>query len=233
MKLGMQVGHGPGHIVLDGDPDPLHNGGRAPLNFWPTSVAAKWLQAACLLWPNDWEDQDRSLHGGRPHLRRLYLTLLSSTLPKKGRSPPIFGLCLLRPNGCLDQDATWYAGRPQPRRLSYVLDGTQLPPQKGHTHPYPSFGPCLLWPKRLDEDATWYGSRPRHRPHCIRRGPSCPRKGHCSPPLFAHVYFGHDRPSQLLLSSCLTTAASRLRNDIRKQSRSRDATCLQSVLLRH
>jgi len=30
----------------------------------------------------------------------------------------------------------------------------------------------------MDEDATWYGSRPRPRPHCIRRGPSSPRKGH-------------------------------------------------------
>jgi len=34
MKLGVQVGLGPGHIVLDGDPaPPLPNEGRAP-NFW-------------------------------------------------------------------------------------------------------------------------------------------------------------------------------------------------------
>jgi len=31
---------------------------------------------------------------------------------------------------------------------------------------------------------------------------SCLRKWHISPPLFAHVYCGHGRPSQLLLSSC-------------------------------
>jgi len=24
--------------------------------------------------------------------------------------------------------------------------GTQLPPEKGHTHPSPNFVPCLLWP---------------------------------------------------------------------------------------
>jgi len=53
----------------------------------------------------------------------------------------------------------------------------------------------------MDDDATWYGSRSRHMPHCIRRGPSCPRKGHSTPPLFAHVCCGHGRPSQLL-SSC-------------------------------
>jgi len=57
-----------------------------------------------------------------------------------------------------------------------------LPPEK-RAHPPPAFfGPCLLWPDDwMDEDATWYGSRPRSRPHCIRRGPSCQRKGHSSP----------------------------------------------------
>jgi len=46
MKLGMQVGLGPGHIVLDGDPAP-----SAP-NFRPISVAAKWLhRSRChLVW---------------------------------------------------------------------------------------------------------------------------------------------------------------------------------------
>ena len=33
----------------------------------------------------------------------------------------------------------------------------------------------------MDEDATWYGSRHRRRPHCIRRVPSAPRKGHSTP----------------------------------------------------
>jgi len=30
MKLGVHVGLGPGHIVLDGDPSPLHQRGTAP-----------------------------------------------------------------------------------------------------------------------------------------------------------------------------------------------------------
>jgi len=66
----------------------------------------------------------------------------------------------------------------------------------------------LLWPNSsVDEDATWYGIRPRCRPHCIRRVPSAPRKGHSTTPLFyAHVYCGHGRPSQLLLSPCLKEA---------------------------
>jgi len=43
MKLGMQVGLGPGHIVLDGDPapSPKRNGAPSP------------IFGSCLLWPND------------------------------------------------------------------------------------------------------------------------------------------------------------------------------------
>jgi len=45
MKLGMQVGLGPGHIVLDGDPDSPPKGGTAP-NFWPMSIMAKRLHGS-------------------------------------------------------------------------------------------------------------------------------------------------------------------------------------------
>jgi len=49
MKLGMELGLGPGHVViaLDGDPAPLPKKGHSPPNFGP-----------CLLWPNGWMDQD-------------------------------------------------------------------------------------------------------------------------------------------------------------------------------
>jgi len=46
MKLGMQVGLDPGHIVLDGDPSPPPPEG-GPLIFGPY-----------LLWPNGCMDQD-------------------------------------------------------------------------------------------------------------------------------------------------------------------------------
>jgi len=46
MKLGTEVGLGPGHSVLDGDPASFPKRGIAP-NFGP-----------CLLWPNSWMDQD-------------------------------------------------------------------------------------------------------------------------------------------------------------------------------
>ena len=51
MKLGLQVGLSPGHIVLDGDP-------AAPI-FGPY-----------LLWPNGWMDQDATWYGGRPPPKR-------------------------------------------------------------------------------------------------------------------------------------------------------------------
>ena len=48
MTLGMQVGLGPGHIVLDGDPaPPPPKGGAALPIFGPF-----------LFWPNGWMDQD-------------------------------------------------------------------------------------------------------------------------------------------------------------------------------
>jgi len=46
MALGMEVGLGPVHIVLDGDTAPLpKKGDRAP-NFQPILIVAKWLDAS-------------------------------------------------------------------------------------------------------------------------------------------------------------------------------------------
>jgi len=43
VALGMEVGLGPGHIVLDGDTAPLPKKGTEPPNFWPIYIAAKRL----------------------------------------------------------------------------------------------------------------------------------------------------------------------------------------------
>ena len=44
IKLGMEVGLGPGDFVLDGDPAPLLKRGRSPLpNFLPMFIVAKRL----------------------------------------------------------------------------------------------------------------------------------------------------------------------------------------------
>jgi len=131
----------------------------------------------------------------------------TSSPPPKRVEHPNFGPHLLWPNGCMDQDVTWYGGRPRPTQAHTrhsVRCRPSYPREKRAHPPHPSFGPCLLWPNGwMDEDAAWYGNRPpRPRPHCIRWGSQLSRKGHSSPPFSAHVYYGHSRPSQLLLSSC-------------------------------
>ena len=55
MKLGMQVGLGPGHTVSDGDPSiPQRDAGPPP------------IFGQYLLWPNGSMDQDATWDGGRP-----------------------------------------------------------------------------------------------------------------------------------------------------------------------
>jgi len=46
MKLGMQVGLGPGHIVLGGDQAAPPPKGHSPPNFRPISLADKWLHGS-------------------------------------------------------------------------------------------------------------------------------------------------------------------------------------------
>jgi len=79
MKLGMQVGLVPDHIVLDEDPAPLlQKGGRVPPIFGP-----------CLLWPNGWVDQDDTWQVGpqsRPHCARWE----PAPPPQKGGRAPNF-----------------------------------------------------------------------------------------------------------------------------------------------
>ena len=41
MPLRVEVGLGPGDIVLDGDPAPSTERGAVASNFWPVSIAAK------------------------------------------------------------------------------------------------------------------------------------------------------------------------------------------------
>ena len=62
MKLGMQVGLGPGHIVLDGD-SALHSekGRQSPLPVFDPF----------LLWPNGCMHQDATWYGDKPQPREL------------------------------------------------------------------------------------------------------------------------------------------------------------------
>jgi len=83
VALGTEVGLGPRHIVLDGDPALLlKKAAEAPPIFGPL-----------LLWPNGCMHQDASWYGGRPQPRRLCVRWGPSPPPQKGVEPPIFGPC--------------------------------------------------------------------------------------------------------------------------------------------
>ena len=97
MKLGMPVGLGPGHIVVDWDPAelPFPKGDRAPsFTHICCGQMAGWIKMPLGrevgLSPSD-----------------IVLDGDAAPLSERGWSPPIFGLCLLWPNGWMDQDATW------------------------------------------------------------------------------------------------------------------------------
>ena len=82
MPLGTEVGLGPGHFVLDGDPAPAK--GYSPPIFGP-----------CLLWPTSWVDQDTTWYRGRPRPRPHCATWRPSSPSPKGGTAPMFGPCLL------------------------------------------------------------------------------------------------------------------------------------------
>ena len=76
IKLDTELGLGPGHIVLDGDPASPQKRHSPP------------IFSSCMLWPNGWMDQDATWYGGRPRPRRHGFTWgLSSSPPSpKGRA---------------------------------------------------------------------------------------------------------------------------------------------------
>jgi len=133
MPLGMELGLGPGHIVLDGDlvPPPLK--GDSP-NFWTISVVAKWL--------------DRSrCHGREVGLSPSDIVLdgdPASPHAKEGRAPPFFA------NVCCGQMAGWMkialgtAVDLSPGQI--VLDGDPATPLpvKGAQQPPPSLRPMSI-----------------------------------------------------------------------------------------
>ena len=78
MKLGMQVGLGPGHIVLDGDPAPPPPQGHSPPQFSAHFYCGQ--TAGCIKMPL----------GTDIGLRGLCVRWRPSPLPKKGAEPPNF-----------------------------------------------------------------------------------------------------------------------------------------------
>ena len=134
-------------------------------------------------------DQDGTWHRGGPRSRTHCARWeLNSSCPKRGHSPPIFSPFLLWSNCWMHQDATCYRGRPQPRPLcGRKLSFPQLSAPKmwgGDTAPS-NFWPMSIVAKRLDGSRChWVRRSTLPQPHCVRLGPSSPRKGHSSLPSF-------------------------------------------------
>ena len=168
MKLGKQVGLGPGHIVLDGDPAPPPQRGTAP-NVRPIPVAAKWM------------------HGSRRHLlMEIGLGQGDSVLdgdpalpPHKGdRAPSKFsahvysGQTAGRIKMVLGTEVGLGPGH-------IVLDGDSAPltQKRGQS---PQYLALLLWPNGwMHQDVTWYGGVRQSRRLCVRWRPSSPpQNGH-------------------------------------------------------
>jgi len=75
MALGMDVGLGPGHIVLDGDPNPPPKKGAQP---------TAPIFSPFLVCPNCWMHQDATSYGGRTRPRPYYDRWALNSPPQKG-----------------------------------------------------------------------------------------------------------------------------------------------------
>ena len=135
MKLGTQVGLGPGHILLDGDPPLPPKKGHNPqfsAHICCDQMAA-WIKMPL--------GKELGLGPGD-----FVLDGDAAPLPKRG--PQIFGPCLLWPNGWMDEAGIWHGGRPQPRGLCVRWRPSPLP-RKGEEPPI-NFRPMFTAAKRLD-----------------------------------------------------------------------------------
>ena len=144
MVLGVEVGLGPGHIVLDGYPGPLSKkGSRVPQFFGPF-----------LLWPNGWMHQDATWYGGRPRPRR-HCVRWGPSSPKTGHSSPIFGPCIY----CGQTAVCIRIPLGTEVRLSLgdvVLDGDPaLPCLKGHSPNFRSMSVVAKLPDGLRCHLVW------------------------------------------------------------------------------
>jgi len=140
IKLGVHVGLGPGHIVLDGDPAPPSQRGTAPT---PPQFSAHiccgqmpaWIKMPLCtevgLGPGDFVLDADSTH----------------SLSKKGAEPPHFRPMFIVAKRVDGSRWTWHGGRPQPRRLCVRWRPSPLP-KKGRTG-LPNFRPVSIVAKRL------------------------------------------------------------------------------------
>ena len=148
-----------------------------------------------LLWSNDCMDQDATWYGGRPRPTRHCVRRGPSSPSPKAAQPPQFSA-----NVRCGQTAGWIkmalGTEVNLGPGDDVLDGAAAPLEGAQFSLHVCCSQTAGWTKTpLGTEVHW------PRPHCIRRVP-VPRERDTAALLFsAHVYCGHGRPSQLLVSS--------------------------------
>ena len=106
MKLGVHVGLGPGHIVLDAEL-------RTQVPLPQRGIASPFASPFCCGQMAGWIKMPLGVEVG---LGPCDFVLDGDPVPptqKWGGAPsPIFGPCPLWPNGWMDQDVTWHGRKP-------------------------------------------------------------------------------------------------------------------------
>ena len=125
----MEVGLGPGDVVLDGEPASPEKKARPHPIF-----------GLCPLWPNGWMDQDTTWY--EVNLGPDDVVLDEVAASTKRGTAPVFGPCLLWPNG-------WLMKTPLGTELDlgpghFVLDGDAAPHCQRGTATLPSFRPMSI-----------------------------------------------------------------------------------------
>jgi len=140
MALGMEMGLGPGHIVLDGDSSSHPpKGGGAPFPVF----------GSVPMWPHGWMHQDATCHGGRPQPGDFVLHGDPAPLHKRGWSPQFPAHVYFDQTTGLIKIALRMDVVLSP--VDFVLDGDRArsSPKKGSGSP-PQFSANSTVAKRLD-----------------------------------------------------------------------------------
>ena len=140
MALGTQIGLGPGHIVLDGDPAP------------PKWHSPHFSAHVCCGQTAGWTKMPLNWYRGRPRSRRQCVRW-ETQLPLEKGTAHTFSPCLLWRNGWIIQDGTWYESRPRPRPRC-LRWGPSSPPPKKRGHSPLCFRPVFIVAKRSPISVT-------------------------------------------------------------------------------
>ena len=142
--LGVEVGLGPGDIVLDGDPACPQKGGILP-NFRPMFVVAKRMDGLrChLVWTKTSAQATSGIMAKPPDASGYHLMETQFLPPKRGHSPQFSAHVYCgQTAGCiripLSTEVSLGPG-------DIVLHGDPAPPKKGHA---PNFRPMSIVAKR-------------------------------------------------------------------------------------